>query len=565
MISHQETNSITKILPLYKREEILKRTNTFKSLILKEEQIQDVKNIARGVYSPLTGFLREEDFSEAVAKMRLKNGEVWPIPIVLDLSATDYSQIKKEKNIILTDRNNSPIALLEDIEIFSYDKKFFAKNVYQTLNRDHPGVREIYKMGKYLIGGEIRLLDDSRKPFPEYNFTPKETSEIFKKRGWKSIVAFQTRNVPHRGHEFLQKYALQETDGLFIQPIIGKKKLKDCKDEFILASYEFLIERYYPQNRVLLGILSMEMRYAGPREAVLHAIIRKNFGCTHFIVGRDHAGVGNYYSPSAAQEIFDRFRKEEIGIEILKYPEVVYCQSKRKHTFINKCSQKNKISFSGTQLREYIKKGTKLPSYIIRPEIFNLLINSQNPLVDKMYKKGSGDQEGFVLWFTGLSQSGKSTIADRVYGVLKEKGIRVERLDGDVVRKSLSRELGFSKKDRDENIKRVGILARLLSRNGIGVIASFISPYRHQREELRKEIQNFIEVFCKCPLEICEKRDKKGMYRKARQGEIQSFTGISDPYEEPERPEIELETDKESIRQSTDKIIKYLIKRHIKA
>lgn len=544
------------------KHDILKNIRCFKKLALNEEQIDDVRNIGRGVYSPLEGFLGEKDFQEVVSNMRLCDGTVWPIPIVLDVSEKDLNDVKNGKEIILTNSNRRPIAIFKNAQIYSYDKDFFAKNVFGTLDRNHPGVKEVYKMGEYLIGGDIFLLDGSKEPFPEYNLSPKETREIFQKKGWKTIVGFQTRNVPHRGHEFLQKRALKKVDGLFIQPVVGEKKLEDFKDEFILASYEIVIDRYYPKDRVLLGILPLKMRYAGPREAIFHVVIRKNFGCTHFIIGRDHAGVGTYYPPFAAQEIFNNFEPEEIGIEILKYPEVVYCSSCKKCVFSKACShpKENKISFSGTKLREKIKEKHSVPFYIIRPEVYYLLSSGSNALVDFWYKNGGlKNQKGFCLWFTGLSQSGKTTIANRVYEILKEKGLNVERLDGDTIRQNLSKDLKFSKEDRDENIRRVGSLAKLFTQRGIIVIASFISPYKKQRRELREKIQNFIEVFVNCPLEICEKTDKEGLYQKARQGEIQNFTVISDPYEKPENPEIELRTDKESIEDCTATIIKFVI------
>lgn len=561
MVPLQHNNLVNKILSLEEKEEIFGRIKDFKKLVLDEEQIKDVKNIARGVYSPLTGFLREKDFQKVVSEMRLEDGQVWSIPIILDINKNEFDQLKKEKDIILSDFKNKPVALLKDIQIYNYDRDLLAKNIFQTLDRNHPGVKEIYRMGEYLIGGEVGLLDNSKEPFPEYNFSPAETQKIFKEKGWETVVAFQTRNIPHLGHEFLQKYALEKEniEGLFIQPVIGEKKLEDFKDEYILACYETLIDKYYPKDKVFLGILPLKMRYAGPREAIFHALIRKNFGCTHFIVGRDHAGVGNYYPPFAAQEIFDSFKKEEIGINILKYPEVIYCKSCQKHIFLDSCSHphEDKISFSGTKLREKIKLKEEPPSYIIRPEIYKLLLQSYNSLVDTMYKNQK-KQEGFVLWFTGLPQSGKSTIANKVYEILKEKGIKVERLDGDIVRQSLTKDLGFSKEDRDENIKRVAFVAKLLSKNGVGVIASFVSPYKAQRDGTRKEVENFIEVFCNAPLEVCEKRDTKGFYLKAKNGEIANFTGISDPYEKPENPEIELKTDQESIEECSNKVIEYL-------
>lgn len=554
---------IEKIIPKHEKAEVLRNLRYFKKLILTENQIDEVRNICRGVYSPLEGFLKEEDFLRVVSEMRLCNGVVWPIPIVLDISEKDTNKIKNEKEIVLTDSSKKPIAILKDIQIYSYDKKFFAKNVFGTLNRNHPGVKEIYRMHKYLIGGDLFLLDNSKDPFPEYNFSPKETRRIFKKKGWKTIAGFQTRNVPHLAHEFLQKEALKKVDGLFIQPVVGEKKLGDFKNEFILASYEIIVDRYYPKERVLLGILPQKMRYAGPREAIFHAIIRKNFGCTHFIVGRDHAGIGNYYSPFAAQEVFNNFKPEEIGIEILKYPEVMYCITCKKCVFFNSCSHppESKISFSGTKLREIIKQKGQVPFYIIRPEVWWLLSMSNNTLVDLWYKNRKlKSQKGFCLWFTGLPKSGKTTIANKVYEYLKRRGLYVERLDGDEIRKSLSKDLKFSREDRIENIKRVCSLTKFFVQRGIPVVASFISPYKRQRQELRKEITNFIEIFVNCPLEICEQRDNEGLYQKAKKGKIPNFTGISDPYEEPENPEIELRTDKESVEECVSKVIKFLIK-----
>ncbi len=540
------------------REKILKNISDYKSITISKDQIEDILNIKKGIYYPLNGFLKEDDFISVCKKMRLGNGKIWPIPIVLDITEDIYQRIKNEKDIILKDQTGKLIAFLKDIEIYFYDKKFFVENVFGTKNNSHPGVNEVYKMGDYLVGGEVLSLSELDECFPDYNFSPEKTKEYFKEKGWETICAFQTRNVPHRGHEFLQKEALRMTDGLFIHPVVGRKKMEDFKDEYIIAAYEILIERYYPKDRVLFGVLPLRMKYAGPREALLHALIRKNFGCTHFIVGRDHAGVDNFYSSTAAQEIFDKFNKEEIGIEILKFPEVVYCQSCRKHIFIDNCphSEQERIHFSGTKIREKIKNKEMPPAYLIRPEIYYLLSKGKS-LVDDFYHKDDL-KTGFCLWFTGLSQSGKTTIADEIYHILSDKGLKVERLDGDIVRQTLTKDLGFTKEDREENLRRVGSLVRLFVQRGVIVIASFISPYRKSRRELRKRIPNFIEVFVNCPLEICEKRDKKGLYKKAREGKIKNFTGISDPYEPPENPEIEINTSQESVENSAKRIIKYL-------
>lgn len=557
---------VNRIFSPQKREEILNKINDYKSLILNQEQVKDVKNIARGVYSPLKGFLKEIDFQRVVTEMRLNDGTVFSIPVVLDINEKQYQTIAEEKDILLKDGTGKPIALLIGSEIYSYDKDFLAENVFGTKNQNHPGVSAVYEMGDYLVSGEIWLIDNSKEPFPEYNFSPAETRKIFEEKGWEKIVAFQTRNVPHRGHEFLQLEALKRVDGLFIQPVVGEKKEADFKDEYILAAYEVLIDRYYPKDRTILAVLPLKMRYAGPREAIFHAIIRKNFGCTHFIVGRDHAGVGNYYPPFAAQEIFEKFGKEEIGIEIIKFPEVIFCPVENRHMFITDCCHSEKISFSGTALREFIKNKDQPPAYLLRSEVYFFLSQSANALVDKMYKNCvENRQKSFVLWFTGLSGSGKTTVADAVFRKLQEKGIISERLDGDIIRQYLSYDLGFSKKDRDENIRRISFVIKSMSKKGVAVIASFISPYQNERREVRKQIESvggrFIEVFCDCPLEVCEARDAKGLYAKARRGEIKNFTGISDPYEKPENPEIRLDTSEngeENIKRCVNQVINFL-------
>ena len=550
---------INQVLERDEAQKILNNIKNYPALYLDEEQAKDVRNIATGVYSPLKGFLKKDDFTGVVSEMRLKNGTVFPIPIVLDLSEEDHSRLKDSGEILLFDHNKKAIAVLSDPEFYTYEKDFIAENVYGTLDRSHPGVQEVDNMGEYLVGGEIKMLDASTDLFTQHNMPPAETRKRFQMRGWRQIVAFQTRNVPHRGHEFLQKAALSKVDGLFVQPVIGKKKADDFRDEHIISSYEFLIDKHYPKNKALLGILPLKMRYAGPREAVFHAIIRQNFGCTHFIVGRDHAGVKNFYDPFAAQEIFNSFKPGELEIEIMKFPEIVFSKSRQEHCFGPDCPEEDRMKFSGSKLRDYIKNRELPPDYIIRPEIFHMLIKTKNLFVESMrQEKPAIIQKGFVLWFTGFSQSGKSTIANRVYEILKEQGVKIESLDGDIVRETLTKDLGFSKEDRETNIRRVGFVAKLLSRNDVGVVSAFITPYIKQRDELKIRIPNFIEVFVNVPIEVCEKRDTKGLYAKARTGEIKNFTGISDPYEAPDNPDIELDNHKSTVEENAQKVVKYL-------
>lgn len=544
------------------REEALRRAKSYPSLTLSKSQLADVRNLALGAYSPLEGFMRQADFERVVREMRLASGVVWPIPVVLDASEEAAAKVRGAERILLLDPQGSPSAFLDRPEAFAYDKGFFAKGVFGTDDRAHPGVAAVCAMGPYLVGGEVTLLDETPPIFPEYNFSPKEARRMFAERGWQTIVAFQTRNAPHRGHEFLQKKALEQVDGLFVHPVMGEKKDGDFKDEYIVAAYEILIDRYYPREKVVLGILPHKMRYAGPREAVMHALIRKNYGCTHFVVGRDHAGVKNFYPPFAAQEIFGKFKDGEIGMTILKFPEVVYHPATGAHYFTTEVPPGETISFSGTRLRQFIENRERPPAYLIRPEVFFFLASSENSLVDDLYRDGTGKRKGFALWFTGLSQAGKTTTADGVEQKLKSRNIRLERLDGDAVREYLSKDLGFSKKDRDENIERVTFVAKLLSRHGAGVICSFISPYREVRDAARREVERggarFVEIYCNAPLEACEKRDTKGLYQKARQGVIKNFTGISDPYEPPLKPEIELLTAADPIERNVDRVIEFL-------
>ncbi len=357
-----------------------------KRIEVSKENIQDALNLAGGVYAPLEGFLYSQDFYSVLEKMRLSDGSIWSIPIILDINKETAYLLRNEKEIKIVNRELGAESVLENIQIYNFDKNEMAQKVFGTLNEAHPGVAEVMNMGDYLLGGKIVEAREGNRnknipPF-SYYYSPKETRKIFKQNGWKKIVAFQTRNVPHLGHEFLQKQALGKADGLFIQPVIGKKKPYDFNDECIISAYKVLIEKFFKTNTVLLGALPLKMRYAGPREALMHALVRRNFGCTHFVVGRDHAGVGNFYAPDAAQEIFDRFSPRELGIEILKLGEVVFNSQTGRHCFEEDCEEENKVKFSGTKLRDFIKNKKQPPEYLIRREIFEILKNHPNPLSD---------------------------------------------------------------------------------------------------------------------------------------------------------------------------------------
>jgi len=358
------------------------KAKELKAIKLDEELVKDVKNIARGVYSPLTGFMNRDDFNSVVTKMTLSDGTIWPIPFVLDVDKTTADQLAIGEQIALVDEEQKPIALMNLRDKYTYDKNVFSVNVFKTADEKHPGVKMVKEMKDWLLGGDIELIDNSKEPYNQFNLDPQETRTLFKERGWNTVAGFQTRNAPHRAHEYLQRCALEVCDGLFVNPVIGKKKSGDFEDQVILDSYQYLIDNFFPKNRVAMSILPLKMRYAGPREAILHAIIRKNFGCTHFIVGRDHAGVGKYYGSFDAQNIFNDI--EDMGMTILKFDNSFFCK-KCGHLATGKTcphTKEDQIGPSGTLIRELISKGEIVPNEIMRPEISKILIDADKTFVE---------------------------------------------------------------------------------------------------------------------------------------------------------------------------------------
>lgn len=348
-------------------------------IILTKELAKEVQNIAYGVFSPLEGFLTKKDYVSVLNKGRLSNDIPWTIPIVLDVSPD--SKVKEGNDVVLSD-DGRPIAIMHIEDICRYDREELAQKVFGTTDLGHPGVAKVYSMKEFLLGGKIDLIDEAKIPFAEYYLKPQATRLLFEEKGWTTVVAFQTRNIPHVGHEYLQKTALTLTDGLFINPVIGKKKQGDFKDELILKTYQALINNYYPRDRVVMSILPMEMRYAGPREAIHHAIIRKNFGCTHFIVGRDHAGVGNYYPPYAAQEVFKEF--PDLGITPIFFKSFFYCKKCLSVVSEKTCPHGNQdhVEFSGTKIREILLRKEVPPKEMMRPEVSKIILDWKSPYVD---------------------------------------------------------------------------------------------------------------------------------------------------------------------------------------
>lgn len=364
-----------------KREAASKEAEKFFKIAMNNEQISDIVNIAKGVFSPLEGFLNENDYLGVINNMRLSSNVPWTIPIVLDVNAEQVAKINELDNIALT-YSGTITATMKIEDIYSFEKTEMSEKVFGTADKQHPGVAKVYNMKEYLIGGKITLISEPNMPFGEYILTPFETRSLFNENGWNTVVGFQTRNVPHIGHEYLQKTALSLVDGVFINPVIGKKKAGDFRDEVILETYDTLLENYFPKDRAVMTIFQTEMRYAGPKEAIFHAIVRKNFGCTHFIVGRDHAGVGDYYSPFAAHEIFNQF--DDLEIEPILFKSFFFCRKCDGVSNDKTCPhpESEYINFSGTNIRSILENGEVPSNKLMRPEVADVILKYEKPFVE---------------------------------------------------------------------------------------------------------------------------------------------------------------------------------------
>lgn len=369
---------VKKVASRKTKERILSEKHEYPKLKIEHREAIDVENIAHGIYSPLTGFFTEADYISVLDHMRLSDDTPWTIPVVLDVRNADFG----EGDAILLHHENHIIARMHVEEIYRFDRKELAKKVFKTTDTNHPGVSRIHEMGECLVGGEIELFNDSHNPFASYTLRPMETRILFRERGWKTIVAFQTRNVPHLGHEYVQKAALTFVDGLFINPVLGRKKRGDFKDEVIIKAYESLLKHYYPKDAAVLATVRYEMRYAGPREALHHAIMRKNFGATHFIVGRDHAGVGDYYAPYEAWNIFNQF--PDLDIVPMFIHEAFYCRKCGGVVNAKICNHDEQFRerISGTNLRTIISNGKAPPEHIMRKEVYEAIRSFENPFVE---------------------------------------------------------------------------------------------------------------------------------------------------------------------------------------
>jgi sulfate adenylyltransferase len=531
------------------------------SLTLDERGLCDLELLAVGGFSPLKSFMSKADYERVLGEMRLADGTLWPLPVTLPVTPGDGIAVGKP--LALRDVYGNLLAFLHVEEIYPVDKDHEARNAYGSLDATHPSAVQLKRQPGHYAAGRLEVI---RVP-PHYDFvelrrTPIELRNHFESLGWSKIVAFQTRNPLHRAHEELTKRAAEQIGGgLLIHPVVGVTKPGDVDHFTRVRCYRALVDNYYEPGTVVLSLLPLAMRMAGPREVLLHAIIRRNYGCTHFIVGRDHAGPGKdstgkpFYPPYAAQEAMGKF-EAEIGIGMVDFKQMVYLPDENRYSPVDEVSPGVKTAdISGTEVRDkYLAKGLQLPEWFSRPAVAEIL-NEANP---------PRFRQGVTLWFTGLSGAGKSTVAHATIERMAEFGRNCSLLDGDEIRTHLSKGLGFSKEDRDTNIRRVGYVAGLIAQHGGTCLCAVISPYRAIRDEARKMSRgNFIEVYCSTPIEVCERRDVKGMYAKARaavaDGKPMGFTGVDDPYEPPSNPEVTLDTTSLSVQQCVDKIIDRLL------
>jgi sulfate adenylyltransferase len=527
------------------------------SLQLSERAVCDLEMLAIGAFSPLDRFMGQADFQRVLDEMRLANGAIFPIPITLPVEPGP--DIKLGQEIALRNAKNELLAVMTIEEIYPWDRDEVARKAWGSQDLRHPLVAEMHRWGPLNISGRLQVLQlPTHYDFEELRLTPAQTRARLEAVGRQNVVAFQTRNPLHRVHEELTKRAAQEVDGvLLLHPVVGLTKPGDVDHFTRVRTYKALAERYYDHDRILLALLPLAMRMAGPREALWHGLIRRNFGANHLIVGRDHASPGvdstgkPFYGPYDAQELVQKY-SDELGIKMVPFSELVYLPDEERYEEVSRVqSDTRTASISGTQVREeYLNKGRNLPGWFTRPEVAEILAETYPPR----------HRQGACLWFTGLSGAGKSTTAEVLTVLLLEHGRQVTVLDGDVVRTHLSKGLGFSKDDRDVNIRRIGYVAAEIVRHGGLVMCAAVSPYRATRNDVRNMIgSHFVEVFVDTPLEVCEQRDVKGMYAKARRGEIKDFTGIDDPYESPLHPELTLDTVNNTPEENARRILAYLI------
>ncbi len=522
-------------------KDILKKKSiNYPSWVLTDRQICDLEMILNGGFSPLGGFLGKDDYESVINDLRLNDGRLWPIPIMLDVTSEFAQSISIGNKITLKDKEGFSLAIMEITDIWEPDRIKEANLVFGTDDDSHPGVDYLLnECNPLYVGGTLDCIDfPHHYDYQHLRHTPEVLKQKFQEMGWNKIVAFQTRNPLHRAHVEMTLRAIKEINAnLLIHPVVGMTKPGDVDHYTRVRCYNHVLDKY-PDNSAILSLLPLAMRMGGPREALWHAIIRKNYGCTHLIVGRDHAGPGNdkdgnpFYGPYDAQDIIEKY-KDEIGIQMVPFKFLVFLPDQNSYKPIDEIPDGiDYKTVSGSELRKHLDEGTDIPDWFTYQEVAKELQKSRPPKAGR----------GFTIFFTGLSGSGKSTLANGLLIKLLENGSRpVTLLDGDIVRTHLSSELGFSKEHRSLNVRRIGFVASEITKNkGIAICAP-IAPYKKDRRFNRKLISKlggYIEIYVSTSIDKCEERDVKGLYKLAREGVIKEFTGISDPYEAPENAEI---------------------------
>ena len=547
-------------VPASEVEERKAYANQLPSIQLSRRAKCDLELLSVGAFSPLDRFMGQADYQRVLDEMRLDDGTLFPIPITLPVGPDD--DVKLDQEIALRDAKNEVLAIMTVEEIYEWDLEETAVKVFGKNDLRHPLVAEMHRWGKRNVSGRLEVIQaPEHYDFHELRLTPRETRDRLEAFGHRNVVAFQTRNPLHRVHEELTKRATQEVDGvLLLHPVVGMTRPGDVDHYTRVRTYKALASNYYDPDRILVALLQLAMRMAGPREALWHAIIRRNYGANHIIIGRDHAGPGDdsegnpFYGPYDAQNLVEQ-HSDEIGVNVVPFRMLVYLPEEQRYEEVTKVPEDARTaSISGTQVREeYLQNGRPLPQWFTRPEVADILAETHPPR----------HKQGVCVWFTGLTNAGKSTTAGILTTLLQEHGRQVTLLDGDVVRTQFSEGLGFSKEDRDANVRRMGFVASEIVRHGGVAICAAVSPYRATRNDVRNTVgkEHYVEVFVDTPIEVCEQRDTKGLFAKARRGEITGLSGVDDPYEPPLHPEVKLDTLLYTAEENARRIVDYLVRR----
>lgn len=547
-----------------KAEELKSISQDIPFTTLTQRQTCDLELLMNGAFSPLSGFMNQPDYDSVVEDMQLSDGTLWPVPITLDVSADIAEKVNVGDRLALMDEEGFMPAVLNIETIWQPDKEREAEQVYGSRDKNHPGVSYLFEQTEeYYLGGTVEGVQlPYHNDFETIRDTPEELRHLFDKMGWRQIIAFHTSKPMHRIHRELTLNAAKEIGAnILLHPAVGQTKPGDLHYFARVHCYQ-AIRKHYPHNLAILSLLPIAMRMAGPREAILNAIVRQNYGCSHIMIGPEHAappGVRScekrFYPSGASQELVEKYQAE-LDIQMVPVREVRYVEEDEQFIALEKIQQENKkgILFTDREIKEHLAHSQNIPAWVTYPEVLQAL--------SEVYPPRS--KQGITLFFTGLSGSGKSTLAKIIHAKFIEEGARpVTLLDGDVVRQNLSSELGFSKAHRNINVRRIGYVASEITKNRGVAICAPIAPYTEMRRAVREMIEQygaFVEIHVETPLEVCESRDRKGLYAKAREGVIPEFTGISDPYEKPENPEIRINTTDLNPLQAAQEIFLYLLR-----